>query len=110
MGLLIGIIRKQYLMMQKSTLQWQLTLITKAKRVAARAVDKFMQVGTDYEGDPLVTKKLQAREYKLKIMEEKLDLQKEHIQEELEGVKAELKSVDGMIQDGIQESFTYKAA
>ncbi len=110
MGLLIGIIRKQYLMMQRSTLQWQLTLITKAKRVASRAIDKFMQVGTDYEGDPLITKKLQAREYKLKLLEEKLDLQKERIQEELEGIKTELQSVQGMIESGIQESFSYKAA
>lgn len=110
MGLFIGIIRKRYLMMQRATLQWQLTLITQAKRVATRAVNNLMQVGTDYEGDPLITKKLQAREYKLKLLDEKLDLQKEKIQEELDSIKAELDSVKGMIDSAIQESFSYKAA
>lgn len=108
MGLFIGLIRKRYLMMQRSTLQWQMTLITQAKRVATRAVNNLMQVGTDYEGDPLITKKLQAREYKLKLLEEKLDLQKERIQGELEMNKAELDSVKTMIESAVQESFSYK--
>lgn len=108
MGLFIGLIRKRQLMMQRSTLQWQLTLITQAKRVATNSVNNLMQVGTDYEGDPLIAKKLQERTYKLKLLEEKLDLQKMTIEGQLETIKLELESVSSMIQAAAQESFSYK--
>ena len=99
MGLFIGIIRNVYLKQMKSTYQWQLHLITQAKMTATKAASSLMQVGTDYESDSLIAKKLQERQYKLKLLEEKLEM-----------INTELKSNQEMIHSGIQESFTYKAA
>lgn len=110
MGLFIGIIRNVYLKQMKSTYQWKLHLITQAKMTATKAASSLMQVGTDYESDSLIAKKLQERQYKLKLLEEKLDLQKTEIEERLEMINTELKSNQEMIHSGIQESFTYKAA
>ncbi len=110
MGLFIGIIRKVYLRQMKSTLQWQLHLITQAKMTATKAASSLLQVGTDYESDSLIAKKLQERQYKLKLLEEKLDMQKSEYEEKIEMINNELKSNDGMIQSAIQESFSYKAA
>ena len=110
MGLFIGIIRNVYLKQMRSTLQSQLHLITQAKMTATKAASNLMQVGTDYESDSLIAKKLQERQYKLKLLEEKLDLQKTEIEERLEMINTELKSNQEMIHSGIQESFTYKAA
>lgn len=110
MGLFIGIIRNVYLKQMKSTYQWQLHLITQAKMTATKAASSLMQVGTDYESDSLIAKKLQERQYKLKLLEEKLDLLKTEIEERLEMINTELKSNQEMIHSGIQESFTYKAA
>ena len=81
-----------------------------AKMTATKAASSLMQVGTDYESDSLIAKKLQERQYKLKLLEEKLDLQKTEIEERLEMINTELKSNQEMIHSGIQESFTYKAA
>lgn len=110
MGLFIGIIRKVYLRQMKSTLQWKLHLITQAKMAATVAASSLLQVGTDYESDSLIAKKLQERQYKLKLLEEKLDMQKSEYEEKIEMINNELKSNDGMIQSAIQESFSYKAA
>ena len=71
MGLLIGIIRRRQLSMMKSNLQWKLHLITAAIATASKAATNLMQVGTDYESDDLISKKLQQRQYKLKLLEEK---------------------------------------
>lgn len=108
MGLFIGIIRRRYLKMMKSTYEWKMHLITQAKMTATNAASNLLQVGTDYESDSLIAKKLQQRQYKLKLLEEKLDLQKADIQSKLDGISQELQSNESMIQAGIQSSFSYK--
>ncbi|MBD5402625.1 hypothetical protein HDR58_07495 [bacterium] len=108
MGLFIGIIRKIELKMMKSTYQWQVHLITRAKMTATKAASNLLQVGTDYESDSLIAKKLQERQYKLKILEEKLDLQKSELEAKIQMINTELQSNQDMIQSGIQESFSYK--
>lgn len=110
MGLFIGIIRRRYLKMQQSTLSWQMHLITQAKMTATKAAGNLMQVGTDYESDSLIAKKLQQRQYKLKLLDEKLDLRKQEIQTRLDAISQELQSVESMIQTGIRDSFSYKAS
>lgn len=110
MGLLIGIMRRQQLTMMKSTLSWQLMLIANAMSQATEANKQLMAVGTDYESDSMLSKKLQQRQYKFKLLEEKLALQKEDITTRLQAVETELKSVNEMIQSAISEVFTYKAA
>ncbi len=110
MGLLIGIMRRQQLTMMKSTLSWQLMLIANAMSQATEANKQLMAVGTDYESDSMLSKKLQQRQYKFKLLEEKLALQKEDITTRLQAVETELKSVNEMIQNAISEVFTYKAA
>ena len=110
MGLLIGIMRRQQLTMMRSTLSWQLMLIANAMSQATEANKQLMAVGTDYESDSMLSKKLQQRQYKFKLLEEKLALQKEDITTRLQAVETELKSVNEMIQNAISEVFTYKAA
>lgn|SRR5574344_142101 len=110
MGLFIGIIRRRCLMMMKSTFEWKLHLVTQAKSVATKAASNLMQVGTDYESDSLITKKLQERQYKLKLLEEKLDTQKVEYETRLSEISEELKSVQTMIESNIQSSFSYKIA
>ncbi len=107
MGLLVGIIQRRQLRMEKSNLAFQLLLITKAMSVAANSANELMQVGTDYESDSLIAKKLQERQYKLKLLEEKLSLQKEEIQTRLNEVEEELKSVESMINSEIKTMFSY---
>ncbi len=108
MGLFIGIIRRRYLKMMQSTLSWQMHLITQAKMTATKAASSLMQVGTDFESDSVLAKKLQQRQYKLKLLEEKLDLRKSEIQTRLDEIAQELQSNETMIQSGIQSSFSYK--
>ena len=108
MGLLIGLMRRQQLTMQKSTFAWQLLLITNAMSVAANANQDLMSVGTDYESDSLIAKKLQERQYKFKLLEEKLKLQKQEIETRLQEIEAELKSVNDMINNSIGEMFSFK--
>jgi DNA repair ATPase RecN len=107
MGLFVGKIRKHELLQEKSKLHWQMLNITNAKANATKAATEMMQVGTDYEADSLVYKKLEERKYKLKLLEEKLDTQKDEIQHRIEEVETEIKSVDEMIKSAIQESFSY---
>ena len=108
MGLFIGIIRNIYLKQMKSTLQWKVHLITQAKMTATAAAAGLLQVGTDYESDSLISKKLQERQYKLKLLEEKLDMQKEQYEQKIAMINEEIKSNQEMIQSGIQTSFSYK--
>ncbi len=107
MGLFIGIIRKRYLKMQKSTAEWQLHLITQAKRTATNSVNELMQVGTDYEADSAIAKKLQQRQYKLKLLEEKLDERKEELEILIKGYTEEIESCDTMIEANMKSSFSY---
>lgn len=107
MGLFIGIIRRRWLRMQKSTAEWQLQLITQAKRTATNSVNNLMQVGTDYEADSAIAKKLQQRQYKLKLLEEKLDERMEELKTLIEGYTTELQSCESMINASIKESFSY---
>ena len=61
MGLFVGKIRKHELLQEKSKLHWQMLNITNAKANATKAATEMMQVGTDYEADSLVYKKLEER-------------------------------------------------
>ena len=76
MGLFVGQIRKNMLIQEKAKLEWLMLYITQAKSIATKSAMNLMQVGTDYEADSKVAKKLQERQYKLKVLEEKLDTQK----------------------------------
>lgn len=107
MGLLVATIQRRQLRMEKSNLQFQLLLITKGIAAAQKSTNELMQVGTDYESDSIITKRLQERQYKMKLLEESLSLQKEAIQTRLQEVETELKSVDEMIKGEIQELFSY---
>lgn len=110
MGLLIGIIRRRTLRMLKSTAEWQLQLITQAKRTAHKSANNLQQVGTDYEADSLIAKKLQQRQYKLKELEEKLDLRKEELETQIKGYAEEIQSCNSMIEASIKSSFSYNIA
>ena len=107
MGLFIGIIRKRYLMMQKSTAEWKLQLITKAKLTAQNSANNLIQIGTDYEADSLIAKKLQQRQYKLKLLEEKLDRQKSTLELQIKEYAQEIESCNSMIEANIKSSFSY---
>lgn len=107
MGLFIGIIRKRYLMMRKSTAEWQLHLITQAKMTAQNSANELLQVGTDYESDSAIAKKLQQRQYKLKLLEEKLDRQKSTLELQIKEYTEEIASCDSMINASIKSSFSY---
>lgn len=111
MGLLIGLMRRRQLTIEKSDLSWQLMLITNAIGKADHANQALSRVGTgsDFESDSVIAKNIQQREYKFKVMEEKLKLQKEAIETRLQEIDTELKSVNEMINSGIQEAFSYNA-
>ena len=86
MGLLIGTVQRNRLLKEKSTLSWQLMLITTAISTASQSANNLLQVGTDYESDSLIAKKLQERQYKLKLLEEKLEVRKKEIETRLEEI------------------------
>ena len=58
MGLFIGIIDRQRNAILRSQYEWQLHLIADAKMAATKAASDLLQVGTDFEGDSLIAKKL----------------------------------------------------
>lgn len=110
MGLLIGIIRKRFLVQQKSNAAWKLQLITAAIAAAQNSASNLMQVGTDYKAESLIAKKLQERQYKLNSLETKLKQQKSELETQITEYDAEIKSCQEMINNNAQELFTYKAA
>lgn len=110
MGLLIGIIRKRFLTLQKSNASWKLMLITSAIAAAQNSANNLMQVGTDYKAESKIAKKLQERQYKLNAMETKLKQQKQSLELQINEYETEIKSCEEMIQKNTQELFSYKAA
>jgi hypothetical protein len=107
MGLLIGIVRKRYLTMMKSNAEWKLQLITAALMTAQNSTNNLLQVGTDYESDSLIAKKLQQRQYKLKLLEEKLNRQKAALELQIKECTQEIESCNSMIDANIKSSFSY---
>lgn len=107
MGLLVATMQRRQLKMERNNLSFQLLLITNAISQASRSQNELLQVGTDYESDSLITKRLQERQYKFKLLEEKLSMQKTEIQTRLQAIEAELKSLDEMIKGEIHELFSY---
>lgn len=107
MGLLVATMQRRQLRMEKHNLSFQLLLITTAISQAAKSQNELMQVGTDYESDSIIAKRLQERQYKFKLIEEKLSLQKTEIQTRLQEIETELKSVEEMIKGEIGELFSY---
>ena len=110
MGLLIGIIRKRQLAMMKSNAEWKLQLITTALMTAQNSVNNLMQVGTDYESDSLIAKKLQQRQYKLKLLEEKLSQQKAALELQIKEYTQEMESCQSMIDANVKSAFSYNIA
>jgi septin family protein len=107
MGLFVALIRRRELNRMKASAEFNLLLITQAKRVAQESVNDLMQVGTDYDSDSLVAKRLQTRSYQLKVYEEKLDEKKTALETQLQEINSELKSCEEMIQANIQSTFSY---
>ena len=107
MGLLIGIVRKRYLAMMKSNAEWKLQLITAALMTAQNSTNNLLQVGTDYEADSLIAKKLQQRQYKLKLLEEKLNRQKAALELQIKECQQELESCNAMIDANVKTAFSY---
>lgn len=107
MGLLIGIVRKRYLAMMKSNAEWKLQLITAALMTAQNSTNNLLQVGTDYESDSLIAKKLQQRQYKLKLLEQKLIAQKNALELQIKECTQEIESCNSMIEANIKSSFSY---
>ena len=107
MGLLIGIVRMRQLFMMKSNAEWKLQLITAALMTAQNSVNNLLQVGTDYESDSLIAKKLQQRQYKLKLLEEKLNAQKAALELQIKECTQEMESCKAMIDANIKTSFSY---
>lgn len=110
MGLLIGIIRKRFLVLQKSNAAWKLQLITAAIAAAQSSANNLLQVGTDYKAESLIAKKLQERQYKLNSLETKLKQQKQTLELQIQEYDSEIKSCNDMISNNVQELFSYKAA
>ena len=107
MGLLIGIVRKRYLSLMKSNAEWKLQLITAALMTAQNSTNNLLQVGTDYEADSLIAKKLQQRQYKLKLLEQKLMAQKNALELQIKECQQELESCNSMIEANVKSSFSY---
>lgn len=106
--LFVGIIRRIQLKQMRALYQWQVHTIVQAKMAATKAAGNLMKVGTDYESDALVAKKLQERQYKLKVLEEQLDLRKGELETKLQMINEELQSVSQEIDSAIKEGFSYK--
>ncbi len=107
MGLLIAIIRKKQLRMMKSTAEWQLHLITQSVHAAQKSANDLLQVGTDYESDSAIAKKLQQRQYKLKLLEEKLNERKAVLETQIKEYSEEMQSCQSMIDAHIKDMFSY---
>jgi len=110
MGLLIAIIRKRQLRMMKSTAEWQLHLISQAQLAAQKSANDLLQVGTDYESDSLIAKKLQQRQQKLKLLEEKLNDKKGTLELQIKEYTEEMNSCQSMIDAHIKDAFSYNIA
>lgn len=110
MGLLIGLIRKKFLIQQKSNASWKLMLIAQSIAGAQKAANNLIQVGTDYKADSKIAKLLQQRQYEMKALEDKLTQQKSTLELQISEYDAEIKSCDEMIKNNAENLFSYKAA
>ncbi len=107
MGLLIAIMRKRELRKLKSNAEWQLHLITQSVHATQKSNNDLLQVGTNYESDSALSKKLQQRQYKLKILEEKLNERKAVIEVQIKEYTEEMQSCQSMIDAHIKDMFSY---
>ena len=56
MGILVATIRLQYLIQQKSNLEYKIQLITQAKMGLMQSTNELMSVGNDYDPDSPIVK------------------------------------------------------
>lgn len=106
MGLLLGIVRKSFLRMQKSNAEFRLLSITNAIATAQNSQSMLGQASTDYEATSLVAKKLMHRQAKLKALETRLEAQKSALERQIQEFTKEMESCDQLIQEGINKFFT----
>ncbi len=107
MGILVATIRLQYLIQQKSNLEYKIQLITQAKMGLMQSTNELMAVGNDYDPDSPIVKTLQQRQAKMKILEAQLDAQMQQYQNQLKAVETEMESARGIIDKNIEHSFKY---
>ena len=107
MGFLVSIVRRRFLNLQKSHLEWQAQLIAQAISKAQNSINDLVRAGTDYSADTTIAKKLLYRQQKLQALENKLKQQKDAIDLQLQECKQELESCKSMIEEGVQTFFSY---
>ncbi len=92
---------------QKHDLEYQTQLITDTKMKLARSASELMQVGTDLDPESPALREIEHRRENLHRMEKKLDMQLEANKSRIQAISTEMQSVQQMLQQNIQSSFSY---
>ena len=108
MGLLItDVLRLRQLRGRQMDLKFKIQQIVTEKSNLVNSGNDLMKVGTDYDPESPVMKRLQQRQAKFKILEEQLDQKMQEYQIELQMVEAEYKSCKERLAGEIQEEMSY---
>ena len=107
MGVLVAVMRLQYLNNLKCDLEYKVQLITQTTMSLLASNADLLQVGNDYSSESPIVKALQQRQAKMKLLEQKLDQQMAGYQAQLQMINVEMQSAQKMFQENVQRSFSY---
>ena len=108
MGFLVAFSRKMYLTSYVHNLQVKLNDITTEKLNLTDSISKLTSDISDIgDTDSPAVKQLEARKEKLENIDKQLDMRMKKIQTQLDAANTELQSADQMLQQTIQQSFSY---
>lgn len=108
MGLLTSVMRMQYLINQKSDLDYKIMLITQTKASLVSSNNDLLQVGNDYDPSSPIVKTLQERQNKMHALEQQLDARMAGYKAQMKMVETEMESIRGIIDGEIKSSFSYR--
>lgn len=109
MGFLISFNRKIYLMNYINSLESKINACTETK---LSMTEEIANIGTQINDignpDSPAVKQLKAEKLRLEAMEKKMDIELQKYQTQLQAANTEMQSADQALQQGIQNSFSYK--
>lgn len=109
MGFLTSYNRKIFLIEHSHQIESRLNDITAQKLRLTDAITELSgQIGDLGNTDSPSVKKLEAKRAELENLEKKMDIQMQKYQTKLQATQTEMQSLDGMLQQSIQKSFTYQ--
>lgn len=107
MGLVSGVIRLIFLKQSQLDAEYKLMTLSQTKMNLAAQGEELVSIGTDLDPDSPEMKHLEGRRRKLELMEKRIDAEILKYQGKLKMCEVEMQSVEKIIDNSIQRSFSY---